>query len=87
MKPLAKPRITDDEVLRAIDERIAEIVEKWQKQKLPEKKYKAFKIWKKYRPKKLRNERLDTRLDQVNHVNQRIAKMCQKSMYSSDQLF
>ena len=79
MKQLAKPLLTATEVYDAIDESIAEMVVKWHKQKLPSKLFKAFKIWKKYRPRPLRHEQLRKRQLGVDHMNQRIAKMRKES--------
>lgn len=88
MKPLSKPQIPDDEVYEAIDESISGIVEKWQKQKLPDKKYKALKIWNKYPPKtKPRTERLRQRQAKLEQVNGRITKMRRESTCSVTKLF
>ena len=80
MKQLAKPPLAATHVHDAIDEGIAELVAKWHKLKLPKKMCKAFKIWKKYRPRPLRLDRLQKRQRGVGHLNQRIAEVREESM-------
>ena len=75
MKQLAKQPLTAEEVYEAIDEGIAEMVVKWEKHKLPLNEYKAFRTWKKYRPRSLRAERLRGKKLGVEHMTQRIAEL------------
>jgi hypothetical protein len=82
MKQLRNPPLTADEIHEAIDEGIAELIMKWHKQKLPHKQRKAFKLWRKYRQKELRRERLRKKQLEIDHVSKRIAKMRKESRYS-----
>ena len=78
LKPLARPLLSVEEVNQAIDEGIAEIVSKWKKCKLPSKEQKALKLWKKYRPRLMRTERLKKRKLGIEHLNLRISKLCKE---------
>jgi hypothetical protein len=80
---LSKQPLTIAEVYEAIDAGIADIAEKWKKNKLPHKQRKAFKLWKKYRPKALRRELLARRQMEIEHVSNRISALRKESKYST----
>jgi hypothetical protein len=78
LKSLARPLLTVEEVYQAIDEGIAEIVSRWNQHKLPSKQHKALKLWRKYRPRLMRTERLKKRKLGIEHLNERISKLCKE---------
>ena len=63
------------EVEEAIDDGIADIVSKWKKYELPQRQRNAYSLWRKYHHKSVRNDRLRKRKLEVQHVNDRIAKL------------
>jgi len=71
-----KRHLTLEEIDHAIDESIAEIIIKWNKEKLPKKQRRAFKLWKATRLRKNRQAHLQEIRDNLSRMNNdRIPKL------------
>ena len=77
LKPVKNKLITLQETNEAIDEAIAEMIVDWNKQKLPKKEHKAFRLWTKCHKKPaFRIEKLKTIQSRLAHLNDdRIPKL------------
>lgn len=77
LKPLKKPHLSIEEVNKAIDEGIAELVVKWKKEKLPKNQAKALRLWTKFRKnREARRERIRVIQKRLYHItDDRIPKL------------
>ena len=77
LKTVKKKLITIEDINKAIDEGIAEMIVKWNKQKLPKKEHKAFRLWNKCHKKPaFRVEKLKSIQSRLGHLNNdRIPKL------------
>ncbi|RDW78446.1 hypothetical protein BP5796_06298 [Coleophoma crateriformis] len=73
---LRRQHITAAEVSQAIDEGIAELKAKWKAIKLPRLQRKAWRIWVRSRRENNKRQRIKAFEARINHINDRISKMC-----------
>ncbi|KAI9746628.1 MAG: hypothetical protein M1818_000342 [Claussenomyces sp. TS43310] len=71
-----KPGLSDDDINKAIDDGIAEIIARWKLKKLPKRQRKAWKLWHKARKDKDKRGQVRDAQQQLDRINnERIPKM------------
>jgi hypothetical protein len=73
-----KPPISREEISKAIDEGIGELVSKWLEKSLPKRKKTAYRLWRKARAQGTKREQIVGAQKDLDHIRERIAKMCKE---------
>lgn len=75
-----KANITSEEVDQAIDDGIAELVQKWKEKILPKRLRKAYNLWRKSRVRGSKREEIIAAQTDLKHILQRVVKMRKEIM-------
>lgn len=85
LKPLKKPLLALEDINQAIDDGIAELVTKWQKEKLPKMQQKAFRLWKKFhKNREARRDHIKSVQKHLDRINDDRVPKLRKEILSED---